>query len=467
MDIEEKEQSTSAVPLHAPDVLAPGDLSPGDYAGNYRISARLSSGGFGTVYVAEHRTLKRKAAVKVMHADCAQSKEMVGRFLREAQAVVQLSHPNIVQVFDFGELENGRPYYVMELLEGESLREYVQRSGALSCGEVLEILEPLANALNAAHEAGIIHRDVKASNVMVVRKQDQMVVKLLDFGVAKLLDPGPGEAGLTTAGRRIGTPYAMAPEQITCMPVDRRTDVYALGVLLFHALTGRPPFLPTERLEMDRLHLLAPPPKPSQFASVTKELDAVVLRCLEKRKEGRYDSALEVLQAFRAAVGAQGDVPAKATRCVGVFVEVRLDLGNGEPGEDEDSLMDSMELALDTAKQLLEGAGYILSMDAACSVLGVAPLPEQETDQARHRMVTAAADIYEQLAKAVNDANRICVTMTTHIDDVLMREGTPIGGPLLRLGNWAITEAPGAYATARAVAGLDEPRLITLEQRAG
>src|SRR5262249_13246467 len=161
---------------------------------------------------------------------------------REARAVNLVRHPNIVDIYDFGELPDRRPYFVMELLEGLSVSALLEERGVIPASETLSIVEPVCAALQAAHDVGVIHRDLKASNIFVVRRGSESVIKLLDFGIAKLVQPGAGGRGLTSAGTRLGTPYAMAPEQIRFGPVDARTDVYALGVLLHHLLTGRHPF---------------------------------------------------------------------------------------------------------------------------------------------------------------------------------------------------------------------------------
>src|SRR6266478_5793915 len=177
-----------------------------------------------------------------LDGELAPSPEMVERFVREARVVNRIRHPNIVDIYEFGELDDKRPYFVMELLEGTSLASIVERRGRLSPAQALSYLEPVCDALRAAHAAGVVHRDLKASNVAVVKEGDPPRVKLLDFGIAKLVRTAPGERGLTAVGQRIGTPYAMAPEQIRGGAIDARVDIYALGVLLYQLLTGRYPF---------------------------------------------------------------------------------------------------------------------------------------------------------------------------------------------------------------------------------
>src|SRR5438552_9506713 len=203
----------------------PDELRPGTMAGAYVLERSLASGGGGTVYEARHRLLGRLAAVKVLRRELASSPRMVARFLREALAVNLIKHPNIVDIYEFGEMPDGRPFYVMELLEGTDLRTLLNERGRFTPTEVYEILEPVCSALQAAHDQGIVHRDLKASNILIMTQADKRVVKLLDFGIAKLMHRDAGEAGLTVVGTRLGTSYTMAPEQIRGDAVDPRTDI--------------------------------------------------------------------------------------------------------------------------------------------------------------------------------------------------------------------------------------------------
>ena len=192
---------------------------------------------------------------------------MVARFLREALAVNMIKHPNIVDIYEFGELPDGRPFYVMELLEGTDLRSMLNERGRFPPAEVLEILEPVCSALQAAHDHG--HRSPRSQGQQHLHRQQrggEARVKLLDFGIAKLMHPDAGEAGLTVVGTRLGTSYTMAPEQIRGDAIDPRTDIYALGVVLYHLLTGQYPFRAETMTDIERQHLEAPPPRPSQAA---------------------------------------------------------------------------------------------------------------------------------------------------------------------------------------------------------
>ena len=263
-----------------------GELPRGALAGDYVIEGHIDRGGCGVVYAAWHRASRAPVAVKVLHSTLASSPRMVKRFIREVEVVKQLEHPGIVAIHGIGELADGRPFHVMERLEGMTLEALLRAEGRMSPGQALALLEPVCVALDAAHGAGIVHRDVKASNIFVVTGPPR-AVKLLDFGIAKLITPD-WTGWLTTAGRAPGTLTIMAPEQILGGAIDRRVDVYALGVLLHRLLTGVLPFYSTDATELARQHLEEPPPRPSQRAPLAPALDAVVLRCLEKDPAGRF-----------------------------------------------------------------------------------------------------------------------------------------------------------------------------------
>ena len=276
----------SAPPAETTEFLPRGAL-----AGEYEIATKIASGGCGTVYEAEHRILRRRAAVKVLHRA---SPEAVHRFTREARAVNLIKHPNIVDVYEYGQLADGRPYYVMEYLEGVTLDARLRECGRLSPKAAFEVLEPICAALSAAHEAGVVHRDIKPSNIFVAKSG----IKLLDFGVAKLIYPQAFEPELTTAEHRVGTPAVMAPEQITNGVVDSRTDIYAMGVVLYRVLTGEYPFRADSMFELERLHLTTMPAAPSTLAPLSPMLDDVLLRCMAKNAADRYPS----MEALRVAL---------------------------------------------------------------------------------------------------------------------------------------------------------------------
>ncbi len=241
---------------------ARGEFPPGTLAGEYILEGFIARGGCGVVYGARHVRSGRPAAVKVLSEAVAHSRRVVDRFAREIDVLRSISHPNIVEIYGVGELNNYQPFYVMERLEGQTLDALIRSETRLTPRETLELMELVCAALAAAHTAGIVHRDVKASNIFICSGSPR-TVKLLDFGIAKMMAPEEGSTWLTTAGRMPGTPSIMAPEQILGGPIDARVDVYALGVLLHRMLVGRLPFHTHDMDEMVRKHLEEQPLPPS------------------------------------------------------------------------------------------------------------------------------------------------------------------------------------------------------------
>ena len=432
-----KQSYTPTVPSGPPkestgeEIDLDGELAPGDRAGEYLILGIIASGGCGTVYTAEHRVLGRKAAVKVLHSQLASSPEMVERFVREARVVNRIRHPNIVDIYEFGELGDKRPYFVMELLEGTSLATIVERRGRLTAAQALSYLEPVCDALRAAHSAGVVHRDLKASNVAVVKDGDPPRVKLLDFGIAKLVRTAPGERGLTAVGQRIGTPYAMAPEQIRGGTIDARVDIYALGVLLYQLLTGRYPFVSGDPVEMERLHVEAPPPRPSAMAPVSPDIDAIVLRCMEKDASRRYPDVAAFVDALRTAVkGAR--TAAQGKRGAAIYVEVRIS------GEQDDALLANLVPLLDEIELALRQGGFALYLQTGSALLGVKPLPE-DADAAREERKAAIA-VARRVLEPVHAPGadpRLKLAVYVHAGTAQMRGGEITGGTLVDIESWA------------------------------
>jgi serine/threonine-protein kinase len=263
-----------------------GDLLPGSLVGEYKVDKKIGEGGMGSVYSATHPMIGKRAAIKVISTALGTDASAVARFVQEARSVNQIGHPNIVDVFAFGELSDGRNYFVMEYLQGESLAERVTRV-AMPLGEAIEILDQIADALEAAHEKSIVHRDLKPDNVYLAAvRGGRTMVKLLDFGIAKLaVADGPGSGGVqkTRTGMMMGTPGYLSPEQARGKNVDHRTDVYALGCMVFEIVTGRLPFVADNAMDIVLMHMTAPAPRASEiWPEIPPQLDHCIARMLEK-----------------------------------------------------------------------------------------------------------------------------------------------------------------------------------------
>ena len=290
------------------------ELVPGALIGEYQIDGKVGQGGFGIVYKAIHPLIGKLVAIKVLARRFSVDPEMVSRFVAEARAVNQIRNRYIIDIFSFGQLDDGRHYYVMEFLEGEPLDALIDRSGHVDLGDALPILRAIAKALDAAHAKGIAHRDLKPENVFLVRGEDDVWPKLLDFGIAKLMGELDGTKHKTRTGIPIGTPYYMSPEQCRGKDVDHRTDYYAFGVLAYQMLTGVHPIDGDDYMDIMMKQLAFEPPPPSSVvAELPVGIDAAIAWLMRKDRDQRPPNLVTAMRALEEAAGV---APAPATGIV-------------------------------------------------------------------------------------------------------------------------------------------------------
>jgi serine/threonine-protein kinase len=240
---------------------AKNEIAPGAMVGEYRIEAKIGEGGFGSVYRAVHPLIGKPVAIKLLSRAYSDNPQIVSRFISEARAVNQIRHKNIVDIFSFGALADGRQYFVMELLQGSPLDGSLEQRGHLEVGELMPVLRGVLKALIAAHTAGLVHRDLKPENVFLCVDDEGVVTpKLIDFGIAKLLGDESVEHK-TRTGTPMGTPYYMSPEQCRGKNVDHRTDLYAIGAMIHVLLTGQKPFTGDSAMDLLYKQMAEAPPK--------------------------------------------------------------------------------------------------------------------------------------------------------------------------------------------------------------
>jgi serine/threonine-protein kinase len=284
-------------------------LKPETRIGEYQIEREIGRGGMGTVYAAHHPVIGKRVAIKVLDASFSRDGALVRRFLDEARAVNKIGHPNIIDVFSFGQLPDGRQYFVMEFLEGETMATWLAR-GRPDIAEARRLLLQVCEALEAAHREGIIHRDLKPENLWIARpKHGEPFMKVLDFGIAKLIAPEDA-TNITRTGTVMGTPHYMSPEQCTGRGVDHRTDVYALGIIIFQVFCDRLPFEGESAAEIMSAQLTQAPPRPRELAAISPAMENLLLSCLDKNPANRPASAAELGLRLKDAAVVGGVVTA-------------------------------------------------------------------------------------------------------------------------------------------------------------
>ncbi len=361
------------------------NLQPGTMVSEYRVDQLIGEGAFGKVYAATHPVIGKRAAIKVLDWQFSSKPEWVSRFVSEARAVNQIQHRNIVDIFAFGALPDGRQYFVMELLKGETVRAHLLRNGPMTVAAAVPVLRKLARALDAAHAAGIAHRDLKPDNLFLSFDEDgDCYPKLLDFGIAKLIGDGPS-AHKTATGTPLGTPMYMSPEQCRGREVDHRTDIYAFGILVHEMLTGRPPFADENLMDLMMNHMSTPAPSMSSTNhALPAPLDPPVQQMLEKDPDLRpqtVGAAVEALEQAARAAGIEltGAVAAAPPADLGVSPTVLSDgaLDDGQAPMPTDAWLEGQSGA--AAEPMPMGYPH---QQGAAPVHAMTPGPHQPTDMA-------------------------------------------------------------------------------------
>lgn len=445
------------------------DLTPlGAMLGDYRIIARLGQGGFGSVYEVEDTRDGQRVAMKVLHQSNLDD-NAAERFSREVDVVRRIEHPNVITIYRDGVLDSGLLYYTMELLRGQTLRARVNQTKGLSPEECLDVFEPLCDALEAAHGRGIVHRDLKVSNIFLAKKNGERRVVLLDFGIAKILDED-ADRSLTQSRELVGTLSQMAPEQLLYQDVDARTDVYALGGLLFRMLTSLHPFQIGNPQLAREFHLTARRPRPSAHRNVPVAIDAVVEKAMAVGKQARYPSAGAFFEALRRAIetstlqmggharslfgmserartGLQGSnaTPGDSslTPAIGVYIGLHVD----DDAMDDDAVLDVMDEMVDSIAGELSGSAMIAAVETATEFLYVQPIAAGEESATRRDVLARVREVLRNQQSALDAEPRVRLCISLHVDQVLIRNGTVGGGKLVDFSSWASRSAEGVSTT--------------------
>ncbi|MEO0321813.1 MAG: serine/threonine-protein kinase [Myxococcota bacterium] len=367
--------------------------------GRYEVESVLGEGGMGLVYKAKHIVLQKSLAVKVLRPDVSRDEEIITRFRQEAQSASAIGNQHIIDISDFGALPDQSTYFVMEYLEGVDLTGAIE-AGVVEPARVVHIAKQLCQALGAAHEAGIVHRDLKPDNIYLIRRGgDSNFVKVLDFGIAKV---GGSSSKLTRAGQVFGTPHYMSPEQCSGSGVDHRTDVYALGIILYEMCTGAVPFDADNLMGILTKHLYEQPVPPRQVVpELPEDLEAVILKAMAKQVEHRYQNMGELYEDLLRVEQGVGTLAREQT------ASHTLPRGQVGPPSELQSTLDPRAGTAAPSKSRMPlvlglGALVIAGGGAAAAFLGGNSTPAEEPVTPVAAAPTLAAG--ESEAPAANDA---------------------------------------------------------------
>jgi eukaryotic-like serine/threonine-protein kinase len=336
--------TTTLCPADGTGLEKSGDSLIGQtLADKYRIDERLNEGGMGTVYRGTHVLMDKTVAIKVLRASLAADEKIVARFSREARAASRISHPHALSVTDFGEAKNGVVFLVMEFLNGQTLKNVIRQDGPMPLARVVEIIRQVGAALDAAHEQGVVHRDLKSENIMLLAANGPDYAKVLDFGIAKIKEhDGDYDPGLTAPDLVIGTPQYMSPEQCSQAPdIDSRSDIYSLGVIIYEMLVGHVPFTGPSPTAIMMKHLQEPVPSVLvERSDLASAVGRVISRAMAKNPDDRYQTIAELVEDLTIAAGIEAGattpVPTSSAAANRIVVPTRTSiLTENDEGEDE------------------------------------------------------------------------------------------------------------------------------------
>jgi serine/threonine protein kinase len=352
-----------------------GQYAPGDVlGGTYKIMDFLGQGGMGFVYRVEHLLLAKELALKVLRTD--QVSEVIWRrFQTEAQAIARLDHANIVKIYDMNQTQDGVPYYTMDLLAGESLADYLDQHDFLPVEQALPIFRQICAGLAYAHDRGIIHRDIKPPNIMLLEGSHR-VVKIVDFGIAKLSVAGQPGQGLTRPGEVFGSPLYMSPEQCLGSPIDHRTDIYSTGITFFEALTGRAPFIGRSAVETTAMHQSEPAPSLKDIGEMEypPKLERIIAKMLAKAPEQRYQSLADTAKDLLLLERSLGQPSHKQTHSSKTTINLETD-SSDQWDDGEDQVEPSLGERIRSSAKPLTVAVLVLAAAALLTNRILAPAP--------------------------------------------------------------------------------------------